>query len=176
MTALELAGPGLSAEQWEQIKALAISLKPGQGLWISGYFAGLDQLARSFDGASDLALPSGKAASVTVRQPQVRPLTILFGGETGNSSALAGALAERFRTQGLEPTVADMADYKTRRLADERDLLVITSTHGEGDPPASALGFFEFVEGRKAPKLADMRFAVLALGDSTYEHYCEDRW
>jgi sulfite reductase (NADPH) flavoprotein alpha-component len=173
MTALELAGPGLSAEQWEQIKALAISLKPGQGLWISGYFAGLDQLARSFDGASDLALPSGKAASVTVRQPQVRPLTILFGGETGNSSALAGALAERFRTQGLEPTVADMADYKTRRLADERDLLVITSTHGEGDPPASALGFFEFVEGRKAPKLADMRFAVLALGDSTYEHYCE---
>jgi sulfite reductase (NADPH) flavoprotein alpha-component len=66
-----------------------------------------------------------------------------------------------------------MADYKLRALKDEHDLLVITSTHGEGDPPQSAKPFFEFVESRKAPKLTEKRFAVVALGDSTYEHYCE---
>src|SRR3546814_17333141 len=60
-----------------------------------------------------------------------------------------------------------------RSLGQGQDLLVIVSTYGEGDPPRPATGFFEFVEGRKAPKLDGVRFAVLALGDSTYEYYCE---
>ena len=63
--------------------------------------------------------------------------------------------------------------YKCRQLKNEQDLVIIASTYGEGDPPQSAVGFFEFIEGRKAPKLPDLRFAVLALGDSTYEYYCE---
>jgi sulfite reductase (NADPH) flavoprotein alpha-component len=52
-------------------------------------------------------------------------------------------------------------------------LLLVSSTHGEGDPPQSALNFFEFLEGRKAPQLPGLKYAVLALGDSTYEFYCE---
>ena len=67
----------------------------------------------------------------------------------------------------------DMATYKCRQLKNEQDLVIIASTYGEGDPPQSAASFFEFIEGRKAPKLPDLRFAVLALGDSTYEYYCE---
>jgi sulfite reductase (NADPH) flavoprotein alpha-component len=66
-----------------------------------------------------------------------------------------------------------MSDYKTRLLKDEQDLLVIVSTYGEGDPPQPAVGFFEFLEGKRAPKLDNVRFSVLALGDSTYEKYCE---
>src|SRR3546814_8181500 len=111
--------------------------------------------------------PTALAASAA------RRLTIVYGSETGNSTELARALSEAATAKGLTANLADMADYKVRQLGQEQDLLVIVSTYGEGDPPQPATGFFEFVEGRKAPKLDGVRFAVLALGDSTYEYYCD---
>lgn len=174
MTKLEFSGPGLSNDQWERINALAVSLKPGQALWLSGYFAGLDYNARALGGFDGLALlPRDGADAPPAAAATTRTLTILYGTETGNSKGLAKSLAEAAQQQGIASVVADMSDYKTRKLKEEQDLLVITSTHGEGDPPQSAVAFFEFLEGRKAPKLPDLRFAVLALGDSTYERYCE---
>jgi sulfite reductase (NADPH) flavoprotein alpha-component len=115
----------------------------------------------------------GGGAAAPAAAPQGRTLTILYGTETGNGRALAKDFAEAAAKRGLAPKVADMADYKVRSLKDEQDVLIIVSTHGEGDPPESAKPFFEFVEGARAPKLADVRYSVLALGDSTYEKYCE---
>ena len=153
----------LTLDQWKLVEGLAQTLTPEQARWISGYFAGLD--------AGLLRAGGGEIAPVAA--PQGRTLTILYGTETGNSRDLAKTLAAAATTQGLAPKVADLSDYKVRQLKDEQDVLFIVSTYGEGDPPQPSVGFFEFLEGPRAPKLDGVRFSVLALGDSTYERYCE---
>lgn len=160
MYASDLPGNPLTLEQWRQVEGLTRSLNPMQTNWLSGYFAGLD---------AGLREPQPQPASLVAP----RTLTILYGTETGNAAELGQSLATTFRDKGVACNLQDMADYKVRQLGREQDLLIIASTYGEGDPPQPATGFFEFVESRKAPKLEDVRFSVLALGDSTYEFYCQ---
>jgi sulfite reductase (NADPH) flavoprotein alpha-component len=154
----------LTPTQQAQLEALARSLTREQALWASGYLAGIGGLGSAL--ATDTQLQPGAA-------PATAGVTLLYGSETGNSAALARDFAARLVAAGIDARATDMNDYKVRQLKDEHCLLVITSTHGEGDPPQSALNFFEFIEGRKAPKLSGLKFSVLALGDSTYEKYCE---
>lgn len=153
----------LTPAQLAQLEALARGLTWEQALWASGYLAGIAGLGIA---EPAVAGTQGEAAPAST-------VTILYGSETGNSASLAEGFAAQLRGGGLNVRVSDMDAYKTRQLKDERTLLVITSTHGEGDPPQSALNFFEFIEGRKAPGLPGLKFSVLALGDSTYEKYCE---
>lgn len=160
---LPLYEGALSIEQWQLVEGLAKTLTPEQARWISGYFAGLD--------AGLLRAGGGQISPV--QAPQGRTLTILYGTETGNSRDLAKALAAAAAERGLTPKLSDLSDYKVRSLKDEQDLLFVVSTYGEGDPPQPSVGFFEFLEGPRAPKLEGVRFSVLALGDSTYEKYCE---
>ena len=160
MTAPDLPGNPLTLEQWRQVDALTRTLDPMQVRWLSGYFAGLD---------AGLRQPRPQPASPT----SARSLTILYGTETGNAGELARSLHAALETKGVSSVLADMGDYKVRQLAQEQDLLIVVSTYGEGDPPQPATGFFEFIEGRKVQRLEQARFAVLGLGDSTYEFYCE---
>ncbi len=160
------------------LNALTTSLSSQQLLWLSGYL-----YARATEATQNGVSVNGQAtvaAATPVAQaaapaPAAAPsrLTILYGSQTGNSKKVALQTAEAARKRGLEPTVRDMNDYPTRALASEQQLLVITSTQGEGDPPIAAEDLHQFLLGPRAPKLPALRYSVLALGDRSYLQFCQ---
>ena len=168
-----LPGIGLTDRQMEQLEALATALRPDQQLWASGYLAGVAQARLSGAGlvTETASAPAGAVGEAS--SADAVTLTILYASETGNAAELARRIEARAQGLGLKASASDLAAYKTRGLKDEKLILLVSSTHGEGDAPEPAAGFFEFINGRKAPKLDGVRFAVLGLGDSTYEFFCE---
>lgn len=165
MPALPILPPTLDEAALQQLTA---GLTPQQLVWLSGYFYG-----QATSGAV-AAAPMAPAAAVAAAIPAAtQKLTILYGSHTGNGKKIAEQAAAAAATRGLAAQVLDMNDYPARQLAQEQNLLVIVSTHGEGEPPISAEELHQFINGPRAPKLPKLRFAVLALGDKSYLHYCQ---
>ena len=150
----------LDAERADRLAALVRGLDAPGLLWISGYAAGLAA------GNVPDARPAADADAPWTA-------TIVYGSQTGNGRRIAEALGERLLARGLRIRVLRTGEYPIRELASERRLFVVMSTHGDGDPPDDARPLTEFLLGRRAPRLASLEFAVLALGDSSYPKYCD---
>ncbi|MCF5769029.1 assimilatory sulfite reductase (NADPH) flavoprotein subunit [Aeromonas veronii] len=151
----------LSDEQQRQLGQVLSTLNTQQLAWMSGYLYGLSQTGQQSVAASAaVAAPSGS-------------LTILYGSQTGNAKGVATAIKAQAEARGLPVTLASMADYKPKQLKKESNLLVVVSTYGEGEPPESAVDLFEQLKKGKIGKLDGLRFAVLGLGDSSYEFFCQ---
>jgi len=155
----------LGAEQFEKFRQLTNSLNEVQLAWISGYLSAL-----TAQNGVPVSLP---VKSETIHAPGFDPITILYGSRTGNGKEVATKAGRLATELGLTPTLKSMDDYKPRDLQSEKSLLVIVSTHGEGEPPFAAKELHEFIFGKRAPKLDDVKFAVLALGDSSYFQFCQ---
>ena len=102
-----------------------------------------------------------------------KEVTILYGSQTGNAQGVAEKAGKTLEGLGFQVVISSMSDFKPNNLKKIQNLLIVASTHGEGEPPDNAIGFHEFLHGKRAPKLDDLNFSVLSLGDSSYEFFCQ---
>ena len=171
-TAVPLPLGPLDPERSELLRRVVDGLQPDTLQWLSGFASGV-AYARS-QGNLTLAVPVEQTSvPVALRPESSARLAIIYGSQTGNGRRVAERLGRAADVAGLAARVYAARDYPLKDLAKERLLTVVVSTHGDGDPPDDARGFIEFLSGRRAPKLDNLAYSVLALGDSSYPKFCE---
>ena len=152
----------LTAQQLAALDDVLRGMSAVQLAWTSGYLAG-----RLSQGTSTGETPTGIS---DVAAAQKAPL-ILFGSQTGNAKGIATKLQTALGAAGITANVSDMASYKQASLKSEQTVIIITATYGEGEPPEGAELFHKWLMGKRAPELKGLNFAVLGLGDSSYEFF-----
>lgn len=145
-------------------------------VWMNGYLAGLlerpsgaasvtsavQQVASIIQQPSAAALPS---------KPTVQKITLAYGTETGNSKKLAADFAGQAKKAGINAKLVSLDQYRLNDLSKEEYFFAIISTQGDGEPPATAKKFFDHLHHQSAQ--LQMKFGVLALGDTSYPLYCK---
>ncbi|MDF2786447.1 MAG: CysJ [Pantoea eucrina] len=135
-----------------------------QKYWLAGFLAGLHSRLLVLDDKQ--TAPSAGAGATT-------QLHILFGSQTGNAEALAQTAAKAARAKGLVPVVQALGEVDLEVFTTMRHVLIVTSTYGEGEMPDNAQLFWQAISASTAPRLEQMHFAVLAIGDTGYDGFCQ---
>ncbi len=151
----------LTPEQLARLQAATTDLTPTQLAWVSGYFWG--------------TLNQQPGATVATPTPvaEMPGITLISASQTGNARRVAEALRDDLLAAKLSVTLVNAGDYKFKQIANEKLLVVVTSTQGEGEPPEEAVALHKFLFSKKAPKLENTAFAIFGLGDTSYEFFCQ---
>lgn len=166
--ALRTDNSPFSKQQIELLQSSLVSLDAAQAAWLSGYIAG--RLVASPEANLSLGLP--------LQSPQAEPAAapkfhVFYASQTGTGEGIANQLAGQLQQQGWQVDLQSMGSVRPAQLKKLQHVALVISTHGEGDPPDDAIDWFDYLQSPRAPKLDSLNFTVLALGDRSYEKYCE---
>jgi sulfite reductase (NADPH) flavoprotein alpha-component len=151
----------LTPEQLARLQATIGDYSPTQLAWLSGYFWGM------------VNQQPGAVAIAPVAPAAAAGITLISASQTGNARRLAEQLRDDLLAANLSATLISAGDYKFKQIAQERLLVIVASTQGEGEPAEEAVALHKFLFSKKAPKLNDTAFAVFGLGDTSYENFCQ---
>lgn len=144
----------ITENKFSKLKELIEDSSESELIWINGYLTGL--------------VSSRTVAPKTL----TKKITLVFGTDTGNSKKVATAFAQQLKKSGGQVKFQSLDQYRVTDLLKEEYFFVVISTHGDGEPPAAAKKFYEYLHAN-SPSLAHLKYAVLALGDSAYPLFCK---
>ena len=156
----------LSTEWQQQLDQFSAT----QLAWLSGYCWARSQNGQAAAvGSAVTNISTAAAAPAAV----ARKITVLSASQTGNARRVAEQLLVQLQEAALDAQLVAAGDYKAKNIASEDILLIVASTQGEGEPAEEAVSLHKFLHGKKAPQLAQLSYAVLGLGDTSYPNYCQ---
>jgi len=129
-----------------------------QRAWLNGFLAGIFSSAQP---------------AVVAEAPLSLKIAVLYASQSGTSEGLARKVAKELKSKGHIASLISLEGYTPAALAEERYAILIASTYGDGDAPDAVKPFYEKLCVEHFPRYQDLSYAVLALGDSHYEHFCK---
>jgi len=153
----------LSETKLKALKEISVDFSRDEAVWASGFLAGL---------AGSSAVQELLPPAIHAETSSAKKITLAYGTETGNSKKLAVELAGIIKKKGTQVKLADLSQYKPKDLAKEDLFFIIISTQGEGEPPILAKKFYDHIHENDL-NISNLKFGVLALGDSSYPLFCK---
>ncbi|AOM42484.1 NADPH-dependent assimilatory sulfite reductase flavoprotein subunit [Xenorhabdus hominickii] len=150
----------VSPEQLSRLQSATSDFSPHQLAWLSGYFWGMV----NHQPQTEMATPA---------VPAQETVTLLSASQTGNARRLAEQLRDSLLAANLNVKLINAGDYKFKQISQERVLIIIASTQGEGEPAEEAVALYKYLYSKKAPSMKETAYAVFGLGDTSYENFCQ---
>ncbi|CEE90628.1 sulfite reductase, alpha subunit (flavoprotein) [Xenorhabdus nematophila str. Anatoliense] len=150
----------VSSEELSRLQSAISDFSPHQLAWLSGYFWGM---------VNHQPQTEINTSVVPVRET----VTLLSASQTGNACRLAKQLRDSLQAVNLNVNLINAGDYKFKQISQERVLIIIVSTQGEGEPAEEAVALHKYLHSKKAPSMKETVYAVFGLGDTSYENFCQ---